>query len=152
MKTFFVSAVVQLLVFGVLGSLLLTGALMALLTFAFWHEDPSANLFREMGEILLLVVPSAAVYTCAIGLVDFLLGWLAVPYRMVICAMIAMGSMAWMILMFANLEQPAKFAGMCVMAALSAALCSWLCSSFANRTSPPASLITAASVNTASPG
>ena len=43
-KTFFVSALVQLLVFGVFGSFLLMGATMALLSFAFWHREipPSA--------------------------------------------------------------------------------------------------------------
>ena len=57
MKKFFVPALVQLLVFGVLGAFLLMGATMALLTFAFWHENPSIDLFREMGEILLMAVP-----------------------------------------------------------------------------------------------
>jgi hypothetical protein len=150
-KTFFVSALVQLLVFGVVGAFLLMGATMALLTFAFWHENPSADLFREMGEILLMVVPYAAVYTCSIGLVDFVLRSLRIPHRMLICVAAATGSMIWMIWMAGSLDQPIKLAGICLMAALSTALCSWLCSSFANRTSPPADLMTP-SVSTASPG
>lgn len=152
MKAFFVSAVVQLLVFGVLGSFLLMGATMALLTFAFWHENPSINLFSEMGEILLMVVPYAAIYTCVIGLVDFVLRSLAIPYRTVISVAVATGSMVGIFSMTGNLEQPTKLAAICLMTALSVALCSWLCSSFANRKSPPADLMTAATANTASPG
>lgn len=151
MKTFFVSAVVQLLVFGVFGSFLLMAATMALLTFAFWHENPSINLFREMGQVLLMVVPYAALYTCAIGLVDFLLRGLTIPYRRVICVAAAVISMIWMIWMTGTLDEPAKLASICLMAALSAALCSWLCDAFANRKSPPAGLMPAA-VSTASPG
>jgi len=150
-KTFFVSAVVQLLIFGALGSFLLMGATMALLTFAFWHENPSLDLFREMGQILLMVVPYAAVYTCSIGLVDFVLRWMSIPHRMFICIVAAVGSMIWMIWMAGSLDQPIKLTGICLMAALSTALCSWLCSFFANWTTPPADLMTV-SVSTASPG
>jgi hypothetical protein len=149
MKTFLVSAVVQLLVFGVLGSFLMMGTTMALLSFAFWHENPSINLFSEMGEILLMVVPYAAIYTCVIGLVDFLLRSLAIPYRTIICVAVATGSILGIFSLSGYLEQPTRLAGICLMTALSLALCSWLCSSFANRKSPPADLLTA---STASPG
>jgi hypothetical protein len=56
-----------------------------------------------------------------------------------------------MIWMAGGLDQPIKLSGICLMAALSTALCSRLCSSFANWTTPPADLMTA-SVSTASPG
>jgi len=152
MKSFLVSAVVQLLVFGVLGSVLLTGTTMALLTFAFWDENPSINLFREMGQILLIVVPSAAIYTCGIGLVDFVLRWLAVPYRMVTCGLIATGSLMALIWMTGNTEQPLKLTGICLIAAATAVLCSWLCNFLANRKLPPAGLLALPPVSTASPG
>ena len=151
-RTFFVSALVQLLVFGVFGSFLLMGATMALLSFAFWHENPSVSLFREMGQILLMVVPYVAVYTCSIGLVDFMLRWMNISHRTLICVAAATGSTIWMIWMAGSLDEPIKLAGICLMAALSTALCSWLCSSFANWNSPPTDLMTAPSVSTASPG
>ena len=102
-------------------------------------------------KTITMVVPYAALYTCAIGLVDFLLRGLTIPYRMVICVAAAVISMIWMIWMTGTLDEPAKLASICLMAALSAALCSWLCDAFANRKSPPAGLMPAA-VSTASPG
>jgi len=149
MNGFFVSAFVQLVVFGLLGSCLWTCTGLALFAIVFWHSDLSSDTLHEMGPIFLSVLPYVAVYALGVGLFDFILGWLQMPYRVVICAVAAAGSVIWM---SATMGGPTKVVCLSLIAALPAALCSWLSSSFANRRPPQADLLLAPPASTASPG
>jgi hypothetical protein len=136
MKRFFVSAIVQLLVFGLLGASIWSGAGLALFAFEFWHSEFTLETSREIAGLFTAVFPFAVVYGCAIALFDLVLASVKVPYRVIASALVAMGTMAWML---ADLTSPAKIASVGLLGALPAALCSWLCMKIAART--PASLL-----------
>src|SRR5258708_26418632 len=105
MKIIFTLAFLQILVFGLLGASIWTGAGLALFAFQFWHSDLTLDTLGEMVGLFTAVLPYAMVYACAIAVFDLVLSWLKMPYRMPSCAMVGACSMAWM---FAGLAEPTK--------------------------------------------
>ena len=130
MRKFFASALVQLLVFGLLGASIWAAAGLALFAFVFWHSDLSLDTLREMSGLFITLFPYAVVFACAIAAFDFTLGLLKTPYRLMATALVGLCSMVWM---FLNLGDPIKLAGVGLLGALPAALCSWLCAEITER-------------------
>ena len=126
MRKFFASALVQMLVFGLLGASIWAAAGLALFGFPFWHSD----LLREMTGLFITLFPYAVVFACAIAAFDFMLGLLKMPYRLMATALVGLCAMVWM---FVNLGDPLKLAGVGLLGALPAALCSWLSAEITER-------------------
>jgi hypothetical protein len=129
MKRIFTLALSQILVFGLLGASIWTGAGLALFAFQFWHSDPLDSL-DEMIGLFTTVLPYAMVDACAIAIFDLALSLLKMSYRMLACALVSACSMAWM---FAGLAEPTKLVSVGLLGALPAALCSWLCKEISDR-------------------
>jgi hypothetical protein len=130
MKRIFALGLLQILVFGLLGASIWTGAGLALFAFEFWHSDFTLDSLGEMVGLFASVIPYAMVYACAIAVFDLALSLLKMPYRMLSCALVGACSMAWM---FADLAEPTKLVSVGLLGALPAALCSWLCKEIADR-------------------
>ncbi len=126
MKRFVIYALVQFLVFGLVGAPLWTGAGLSLFVFGFWHTELSADTLREMASLFITVLPFALAYASLIALFDFVLFCLRIPFRQISSALFGVFSMIWL---FTDLAEPAKL----VSAGLLGALCSWLCSMIARR-------------------
>ena len=148
MKKFIVFALMEILVFGLVGAPLWTGAGLSLFVFAFWQTDFSTGTLREMAGLFIAVLPYTITYSSAMALFDVVLAGLKVPYRQMACALAGLCSMVWL---FADLGQPMKLISIGLLGALPAALCSWICTMIARRAvagDPPPQL----EANAASPG
>jgi hypothetical protein len=130
MKKILTLALLQILVFGLLGASIWTGAGLTLFAFGFWHSDLTLDTLGEMAGLFTTVLPYAMVYACTIALFDLVLSSLKMPYRTLASALAGACSMAWM---FAGLADPAKLVSVGVLGALPAALRSWLCKEIADR-------------------
>jgi hypothetical protein len=130
MKKIFTLALLQILVFGMPGASIWTGAGLSLFAFQFWQSDLSLDTLGEMVGHFTTVLPYAMIYACAIAIFDLVLSLLKMPYRMLFCALVGACSMAWM---FAGLAEPTKLVSVGLLGALPAAMCSWLCKEIADR-------------------
>jgi len=130
MKRFVVYALVGVLVFGLVGAPLWTGAGLSLFAFGFWHTELSADSLREMASLFIAVLPYAMAYASLIALFDFVQFCLKMPFRQISCALFGVFSMIWL---FTDLAEPVKLISVGLLGALPAALCSWLCSVIARR-------------------
>jgi hypothetical protein len=128
MKKFFVSAMVQFLVFGLLGAPIWTATGLSL--FAFSQSDFTLDALHELAGLFTTAFPYAVGFACTIALLDFVLAWLKVPYRAIASALVAAATMAWML---ADLHSPINVTGVGLLGAFPAALCSWLSVKIAER-------------------
>jgi hypothetical protein len=148
MKKFALLALIEALVFGLIGAPLWAGAGLSLFAFGFWHETLSADTLRDMASLFVAVLPYAVAYAGLIALFDFAQLCLKMPFRQMSCALFGVFSMVWL---FTDLAQPAKLISVGLLGALPAALCSLLCTAIARRMiagDPPSNL----QPSTASPG
>jgi hypothetical protein len=148
MKKLALSALIEVLVFGLVGAPLWTAAGLSLFAFGFWHEDPSAETLRELASLFIEVLPYTMAYAGLIALFDFVQLCLKMPFRQMSSALFGVFSMVWL---FTELAQPEKLISVGLLGALPAALCSWLCAAIARRAvagDPPSPLQATA----ASPG
>jgi hypothetical protein len=148
MKKFFVSAMVQFLVFGLLGAPIWTASGLSLFAFALSQSDFTLDTLDELAGLFTSAFPYAVAFACAIALLDFLLARLKVPYRAIASALVAAAAMAWML---ADLHSPINVAGVGLLGAFPAALCSWLSVKIAERM-PANRLPNGPQPNAASPG
>ena len=130
MKRLIVFALLELMIFGLVGAPLWTGAGLSLFAFAFWHTELSADTLREMASLFVTMFPYTIAYASLLALFDFALFGLKMPYRWMICALFGLCSMVWM---FADLAQPMKLIAVGLLGALPAALCSCLFAVIAER-------------------
>jgi hypothetical protein len=148
MNRFFVSAMVQFLVFGLLGASIWTATGLSLFAFAFWQSDVTLDTFRELAGLFPAAFPYAVAFACAIALLDLVLAWLQVRYRTIASALVAAGSMTWML---ADLTSPVKIAAVGLLGALPAVLCAWVTMKIAER-KPASHLSAGPQASAASPG
>jgi hypothetical protein len=130
MKRIFTLALLQILVFGLLGASIWTAAGLSMFAFQFWHSAFTLDTLGEIAGLFTSVLPYAMVYACAIAAFDLVLSLLKMPYRMLSCALVGACSLAWV---FAGLGDPVKLVSIGLLGALPAALCSWLCKQIAER-------------------
>lgn len=134
MKKLLAAGLIQILVFGLLGSSIWTAAGLALFAFLFWHSDLSLETAIGLAGLFLAVLPYTLVYACGIAMFDFVVGLVKVSYRALLCALVGLGSLDWM--MFAFAPDTSRLFGsnlvaMSLLGALPAAFCSWLCQEIA---------------------
>jgi hypothetical protein len=130
MKRFFMVALVQLYVFGLLGSSVWTASGLTMFAFLFWHSDLSLDTAIGLAGFFPGVLPFACVFACGIGAFDLVLGLLKMPCRVMGCALVGLCSLGWLIFAFA--PDTSRLFGinllaLCLLGAVPAALCSWLC-------------------------
>jgi hypothetical protein len=130
MKKFALFALIEVLVFGLVGAPLWAGAGLSLFAFGFWQEEMSAVTLQEMASLFVAVLPYAIAYAGLIALFDFVQLCLRMPFRQISCALFGVLSMVWI---FTDLAQPMKLFGVALLGALPAALCSFLCAAIAGR-------------------
>jgi hypothetical protein len=148
MKKFALFALIEALVFGLVGAPLWSGAGLSLFAFGFWQTEMSAVTLQEMESLFVTVLPYATAYAGLIALFDYVQFCLKMPFRQISCALFGVLSMVWI---FTDLAQPMKLFGVALLGALPAALCSFLGAVIASRViagDPPSNL----QPSTASPG
>jgi hypothetical protein len=135
MKRFFVSAGMQFLVFGLVGGSTWTAAGLILFAFMFWHSDLSFDTAVELAKLFPTVFSYTIVYAAGIAAIDFVVEWLRLPHRAVICALVSLLLLDWLCVSVPDPSRisAAKLAAISLLGALPAALCSWLCAGIASR-------------------